>query len=412
MTQEPWTFPVAQRLEGVHSSPVRDILSIISRGDVISFAGGIPDADLFALEDLQAAYAHVLARQGRRALQYASTEGEPELREQAAARVSRNVPSTPEQVQVTSGSQEGLYLVGQALLDAGDVVLVERPTYLAAVQAFTLAGARIIGVPTDEHGVVPQELERLIQEHRPKFVYLIPTFQNPTGTTMPAPRRHQVAEILIRTGTVLVEDDPYGQLRFTGEPLAPITAHPGMARQSLLLNSLSKIVAPGIRVGWVRAEGPILRTIAIAKQAVGLQSAVVDQLAAAHYLATCDVDAHVRQVAAVYKERRDAMHAGLPHILPSAATITSPDGGMFLWARLGHGIDTAGLLPLAVEEGVAFVPGAPFYAHDPDHSTLRLSYVTDSPEVITEGLARLHRAIQSYLQEHRIAEEPTDHGIR
>lgn len=412
MTQEPWVFPVAQRLRGVQSSPVRDILAIISRGEVISFAGGIPDADLFALEDLQASFAHVLDHQGRRALQYASTEGEPELRAQAAARVSRNVPSTPEQIQVTSGSQEGLYLVGQALLDAGDVVLVEHPTYLAAVQAFTLAGARIIGVPTDEHGVVPQELERLIAEHRPKFVYLIPTFQNPTGTTMPAPRRHQVAEILLRTGTVLVEDDPYGQLRFTGEPLAPIAAHPGMARQSLLLNSLSKIVAPGIRVGWVRGEGPILRTIGIAKQAVGLQSAVVDQLAAAHYLATCDVDAHIRRVAAVYQQRRDAMHAGLLQILPPGASITSPDGGMFLWARLGHGIDTAGLLPRAVEEGVAFVPGAPFYAHDPDHSTLRLSYVTNTPEVITEGLTRLHRAIQSYLQEHRISEEPTDNDLR
>lgn len=406
MAQTPWMFPVAQRFQGVQSSPVRDILAIISRGDVISFAGGIPDAQLFALEDLQASFAHVLTQQGRRALQYASTEGEPELREQAAARVSREVPSTPEQIQVTSGSQEGLYLVGQALLDVGDVVLVEQPTYLAAVQAFTLAGARIIGVPTDDHGVVPQELGRLIQEHRPKFVYLIPTFQNPTGISMPAQRRQQVAEILLRTGTALVEDDPYGQLRFAGEPLAPIAAHPGMAEQTLLLNSMSKIVAPGLRVGWVRAEGPILRTIAIAKQAVGLQSAVVDQLAVARYLATCDVDEHIRRVSTVYKERRDAMHAGLPQILPAGATITSPDGGMFLWVRLGHGVDTARLLPLAVEEGVAFVPGAAFYAHDPDHSTLRLSYVTNSPEVITEGLARLHRAIRSHMREHRITEEP------
>lgn len=407
MAQTPWTFPVAQRFQGVKSSPVRDILEIISRGEVISFAGGIPDAQLFALEDIRAAFDHVLTHQGRRALQYASTEGEPVLREQAAAQVSAQVPTTAQQIQVTSGSQEGLYLVGQALLDAGDVVLVEQPTYLAAVQAFTLSGARVVGVPTDEHGVIPEELERLIGAHRPKFVYLIPTFQNPTGICMPAHRREQAAEVLLRTGTALVEDDPYGALRFTGAPVAPIAALDGMSGRTLLLNSVSKIMAPGLRVGWIRGEGPILRTIAIAKQAVGLQSPVTDQLAVARYLATCDIDAHVRRVSAVYKTRRDAMHTGLPAVLPAGAAITSPEGGMFLWARLGHGIDTEQLLPLAVAEGVAFVPGAAFYAHDPDRSTLRLSYVTNTPDVIAEGLTRLGRAIQTYVTTRPITPEPT-----
>lgn len=357
--------------------------------------GGIPDPELFAVEEIRAAFDHVLTHQASKALQYASTEGEPALREQAAARMSRQLPTTAEQIQITSGSQEGLYLIGQALLDSGDVVLVERPTYLAAVQAFALSGAQMIGIPTDEYGVLPDELEQLIERHQPKFVYLIPTFQNPTGRCMPASRR-QVAEVLLRIGTALVEDDPYGELRFSGEPVAPIGALPGMPAQTLLLNSMSKIMAPGLRVGWIRGEGPILRSIAIVKQAVGLQSPVTDQLAVARYLATNDIDQHIRRISAVYKTRRDAMHAELSGILPEGASTTIPDGGMFLWARLGNDINTGRLLPLAVEEGVAFVPGSAFYAHDPDQTTLRLSYVTNSPGVIAEGIQRLSRAIKTY----------------
>ncbi|WAH96989.1 aminotransferase-like domain-containing protein [Arthrobacter sp. MMS18-M83] len=398
-TPLPWRFPVADRLRGVQSSPVREILSILSRGDVISFAGGIPDPGLFAVEEIRAAFDHVLTHQASKALQYASTEGEPALREQAAARMSCQLPTTSEQIQITSGSQEGLYLIGQALLDSGDVVLVERPTYLAAVQAFALSGAQMIGIPTDEHGVLPDELEQLIERHQPKFVYLIPTFQNPTGGCMPAARRHQVAEVLLRTGTALVEDDPYGPLRYSGDPVGPIAALPGMPAQTLLLNSMSKIMAPGLRVGWIRGEGPILRSVAIVKQAVGLQSPVTDQLAVAHYLATNDIDQHIRRLNAVYKTRRDAMHAELTGILPEGASMTNPDGGMFLWVRLGNDIDTSNLLPLAVEEGVAFVPGSAFYAHDPDQTTLRLSYVTNPPKVIAEGIQRLSRAIKTYSTE-------------
>ncbi|MGO4807405.1 PLP-dependent aminotransferase family protein [Arthrobacter sp. 2MCAF15] len=395
-TTLPWTFPLADRLTGVRSSPVREILSILSRGDVISFAGGIPDPELFAVEEIRAAFDHVLTHHASKALQYASTEGEPALREQAAARMSRQLPTTAAQIQITSGSQEGLYLIGQALLDPGDVVLVERPTYLAAVQAFALSGARMIGIPADEDGVLPDELEQLIERHRPKFVYLIPTFQNPTGMCMPAGRRHQVAEVLLRTGTALVEDDPYGELRFSGDPVSPIAALPGMQAQTLVLNSMSKITAPGLRVGWIRGEGQILRSIAIVKQAVGLHSPVTDQLAVARYLATNDLDRHIGRLNAVYKSRRDAMHTELARILPEGATMTNPDGGMFLWVRLGNDIDTSHLLPAAVEEGVAFVPGSAFYAHDPDKTTLRLSYVTNSPDVIAEGIKRLSRAIRTH----------------
>ncbi|HEY3407438.1 MAG TPA: PLP-dependent aminotransferase family protein [Propionicimonas sp.] len=385
-------FQLASRFAGVTTSPVRDILAVVNRGDVISFAGGIPDAALFELDDFRAAFDHVLTHQGARALQYATTKGEPELLEQVAARLSRTLPTHPDQVQVTSGSQEGIFLVGQVLIDTGDVILVEQPTYLAAVQAFALAGARLVAVDTDDHGMLPDALAAAISEHHPKFVYLIPTFQNPTGRSMPAERRRAVADVLLATGVPLLEDDPYGELRFEGEPAPPLASLPGMSAQTVLLNSASKVMAPGVRVGWLRAEGDILRSLEVAKQAVGLQSAVTDQLAVARYLATCDLDAHIARVVAVYRERRDAMSAGLARILPEGASLTRPEGGMFLWARVGGPVDTALRLPTAVEEGVAYVPGWPFFAADPDRSTMRLSYVTNPVEVITEGLDRLGRA--------------------
>ena len=371
------------------SSPVRDILAVLGRGDIISFAGGIPDPTLFELADFRESFAYVLETKGPRALQYASTIGEPELREEAAKRMSRYLPTTPNQVQVTSGSQEGLYLVATTLVDPGDVVLVERPTYLTAVQAFTLVGARMVGVDSDEYGMVPDALAEAIETHDPKLVYLIPTFQNPTGRTMSAERRAAIAEVLVRTGVPLLEDDPYGELRFEGTPVPPIAAQPGMAERTVLLNSASKVMAPGVRVGWLRAEGQILRSLEIAKQGVGLQTAVTDQLAVAHYLATYDLDAHIRRVADVYRARRDAMLAGLDARLPKGATATRPEGGMFVWVRVGGDVDSAKVLPKAVDLGVAFVPGWPFYASDPDRTTMRLSFVTNSPETIDEGLGRL-----------------------
>lgn len=387
-------FRLADRFAGVTTSPVRDILAVLARGDVISFAGGIPDASLFEVADFRAAFDYVLSQQGARALQYAGTKGEPELLEALAGRLARQLPTSAEQVQVTSGSQEGIFLVGMALLDPGDVVLVEQPTYLAAVQAFTLAGARLVPVETDDHGVLPDSLAAAVATHRPKFVYLIPTFQNPTGRSMPSGRRAAVAEVLLRTGVPLLEDDPYGELRFEGEAPPPLASLPGMSAQTILLNSASKVMAPGVRIGWLRAEGDILRSLEIAKQAVGLQSAVTDQLAVARYLATCDVDAHIARVVEVYRERRDAMFGGLVAMLPAGATLTRPEGGMFLWARLGGGVDTAVRLDAAVAAGVAYVPGWPFFAQAPDHSTMRLSFVTNPPEVIAEGLSRLAGAFR------------------
>lgn len=389
-----FSFPISARYGAEPADPVGDLFSVLGRGDIISFAGGIPDGALFELDDIRASFEHVLTHHGRRALQYGATAGEPEMREAAAAQVSRHLPTRPEHIQVTAGSQEGIYLAAQAMLSPGDVVLVEEPTYLAAVQAFMLNGARMVGVPTDDHGVRTDALEDAIRRHAPKFLYLIPNFQNPSGRSMPLARREAVAEILLRTGVVLVEDDPYGALRFEGEPAPPMVSLAGMARQTILLNSMSKVMSPGLRVGWMRAEGPVLRVLGIAKSAVTLQSSALNQLAVAHYLTHYDLDDHVRRVAASYRGRRDAMYDGLVRILPSAAHVTRPQGGMFCWVTLGDTTDTAQLLTIAVEEGVAFVPGWSFYANHPDRSTMRLSYVTNSPEMIREGLGRLAVAME------------------
>jgi 2-aminoadipate transaminase len=388
-----FTFPVAARYAGMASSPLKDIFSLAARPDVVSFAGGIPDPSLFALSDIAECYDWVLSQQGTRALQYGVSEGEAELREQAARRLSRDLPTDASQIRITSGSQEGLFVAAEALLEPGDVVLVESPTYLAAVQAFAVHGARMVGVDTDDGGVLPDALDAAIREHHPRLVYLIPTFQNPTGRSMSPERRAQVAEVLLRHRIPLIEDDPYGELAFDGGRFAPIAAHPGMSERTLLMKSMSKLMSPGVRIGWIRAEGPILDTLAVAKAAISMQSSVVDQLTVARYLETKDLDAHVQRVIEVYRERRDAMARALAPVLPEQAHLTRPEGGMFLWAALGEGYDAQDMLADAVAEGVAYLPGWSFFAEDPDRSTMRLSYVTHSPEVIADGVAHLGEVI-------------------
>ena len=392
-TAAPFRFPVAARYAGMASSPLKSIFDLAAAPGVVSFAGGIPDPELFDLAPVTEAYDWVLTHQGRRALQYGVSEGETELREQAARRLSRTLPTDASQIRVTSGSQEGLFVIAQAMLEPGDVVLVESPTYLAAVQAFAVHGARMVGVATDEHGVVPEALEEAIREHHPRMVYLIPTFQNPTGRTMSIARRQAVADVLLRHDVPLIEDDPYGELSFSGDLVPPIASLPGMAGRTLLLNSMSKLMSPGVRIGWIRGEGPILETLAVAKAAISMQSSVVDQLTVARYLETADLDAHVRAVSAVYRERRDAMAEAIAPVLPEGAHVTRPDGGMFLWAALGEGWDAQEMLAASVEAGVAYLPGWSFFAEDPARSTMRLSFVTHSPAMIAEAIGRLGEVI-------------------
>ncbi|CCK28350.1 2-aminoadipate transaminase [Streptomyces davaonensis JCM 4913] len=386
--------PLAARARSVGGSPVRDILAVTARPEVINFAGGLPAPELFDVDGIAASYRAVLAEVPERALQYSTTEGEPSLRAALADRTSvRGLPTDADDVLVTTGSQQALSLLATALLEPGDVVLVESPCYLAALQAFAFTGARVVAVPGDGDGVDPAALEELVVRERPKLLYTVPTFQNPTGRTMPADRRAAVASVAARHGLWLVEDDPYGELRFEGERVPWIAAHPGAEDRTVLLGSFSKVMAPGLRLGWLRAPAALRRACAVAKQAADLHTPTVNQLAAARYLADRDLDAHVARVARVYGERRDAMLAGLADALPPGSTWNRPEGGMFLWARLPESYDTAALLAQVVRQDVAYVPGAPFYAGDPDRSTLRLCFVTETPERIGEGLRRLGRGL-------------------
>ncbi|XVV01834.1 PLP-dependent aminotransferase family protein [Actinosynnema sp. CA-248983] len=372
----------------VASSPVRDLLALINRPEVISFAGGLPAPELFDVDALRAAFDRAVSR---RTLQYAPTEGDADLRGHVAARLTaRALPTDAAGLLVTTGSQQALTLLVTALLEPGAVVAVEEPTYLAALQVFQLAGARVVPVAGDEHGMDPAALAEVVERERPELLYLVPTFANPTGRTLTAARRREIAALADRHGLWVVEDDPYGELRYRGEPEPALAA---FSERVLYLGSFSKIGAPGLRLGWLRAPADLLRTLVIVKQAADLHTSTIDQAAAAVYLADNDLDAHIRGLCTAYRERRDAMLAALPSALPAGSRWSDPDGGMFVWVTLPGGVDTAEVLPKALAQDVAFVPGAPFYATSPDRSALRLSFTTNTVPEIAEGVRRLGIAL-------------------
>jgi 2-aminoadipate transaminase len=387
----------AARLRGVASSPVREILALTQRPGVISFAGGLPAPELFDAAGLREAFSVALA-DGTcgRSLQYSTTEGDPALRAAIAARLTaRGLATAPDDVLVTSGSQQALTLVAAVLLEPGDAVLVEEPSYLAALQCFQLAGARVVPVPCDDDGLDPDAIAALVRRERPKLLYTIPTFHNPTGRTLPPARRAALAQVAARVGLWIVEDDPYGELRYRGEAIAPVASLPGAEDRTIALSTLSKVLVPGLRIGWLRAPAALRRALVVAKQAADLHTSTIDQAAAAHWLATCDLDAHVAGLRAAYGARRDVLVDGLPGTLPAGSRWTRPDGGMFVWVRLPDGWDADALLQAALEREVAFVPGWPFYAGPPDRATLRLSFTTHTTTEVAEGLGRLRAAVDS-----------------
>ncbi|WP_457033031.1 aminotransferase-like domain-containing protein [Kitasatospora sp. P5_F3] len=385
--------PIAARAATVGPSAVREILALTARPEVISFAGGLPAPELFDVAGLRAAYDRAFTEVPDRALQYSTTEGDPELRTAIAERLTgRGLATAPDELLVTTGSQQGLTLLTAALLEPGDVVLVEDPGYLAALQCFAFAGARVVPVPTDDGGLIPEALAELVARERPKALYLVPTFQNPTGRTLDTARRRAVAELAERHGFWIIEDDPYGELRYDGAAEPWIAGLPAAADRTLLLGSFSKILAPGLRLGFLRAPADLRRACVIVKQSADLHTSTIDQAAAARYLRDADLDAHIGRIRAAYRERRDALLAGLPKALPAGSSWNHPAGGMFLWVALPDGHDATALLATAVRHDVAYVPGAPFYATTPDPRTLRMSFTTHNPEEIGEGLRRLANA--------------------
>ena len=393
----------ADRLNNVETSAIRELFKLLGKPGIISFAGGFPDSAMFDVAGIKEAVNKALLEEPGATLQYGATEGYNPLREQLAAFMAGKgcQDVTPEGLIVTTGSQQALDLIGKTLINPGDTVIVEAPTFLATIQCFRLYGAKVIGAPIDEHGVKVDVLEKLIKEHKPKFVYLIPTFGNPSGATLSLERRKKVLDLAVKYKTPVVEDDPYGDLYFGAPPppsILSLSKDVAGSRDWLVhCGSLSKVLSPGLRVGWMIAPPELLAKATMCKQFSDAHTSTFAQATAAQYLKAGRMPATLANVRKVYAERARTMGEALKRELGDAIEFTQPGGGLFFWARLtganGKLKDAGEFARRAIEKGVAFVPGAPFYAHDPDPATLRLSFATADVAKIEEGIGRLGQAL-------------------
>ena len=393
----------ADRLNNVETSAIRELFKLLGKPGIISFAGGFPDSALFDVEGIRAASNAALDQEPGAALQYGATEGYQPLREQLsqfmASKGARDVVA--DNLIVTTGSQQALDLLGKTLISPGDKVIVEGPTFLATIQCFRLYGAELISAPIDGHGVKTDELEKLIAEHKPRFVYLIPTFGNPSGATLSLERRKQVLEMAVRHQTLVVEDDPYGDLYFGEAPppslLALSAQVPGSRELLAHCGSLSKVLSPGLRVGWMIAPPELLAKATMCKQFSDAHTSTFAQATAAQYLQAGRMPATLAKVRAVYAERAQVMGDALRQELGDAIAFVQPQGGLFVWARLtgagGKVQDGNVFAKRAIDQGVAFVPGTPFFCAQPDNATLRLSFATVGVDKIREGVQRLGQAL-------------------
>lgn len=389
---------LARRTEAMNPSVIREILKVTERPGIISFAGGLPSSQTFDIDAFDRACHQVLKGQGtafaQASLQYAASEGYGPLREMVAKQLPWDVD--PAHVLITTGSQQGLDLVAKVLVDEGSTVAVETPTYLGALQAFTPMEPRFVGIASDDQGIDPVDLEAKGRDAR--FLYLLPNFQNPTGRTLSEARRQAVAEVAQRIGLPIVEDNPYGELWFDQPPPASLSSRlPG---QCIYLGSFSKVLAPGLRMGFMVAPPAVFPKLLQAKQASDLHSPGFNQRVIAEVMQGDFLDHHIPKIRALYKKQRDAMLAALQAQMPEGVRWNTPEGGMFLWVSLpqvnGKAMRAVDLLPVAVAHGVAFVPGAPFYSGAADDSTLRLSFVTASEAEIQKGVGLLAAAIAEH----------------
>ena len=393
----------ADRLNNVETSAIRELFKLLGKPGIISFAGGFPDSAMFDVEGIRAASNAALAEEPGAALQYGATEGYNPLREQLAAFMTSKGAKevAADNLIVTTGSQQALDLLGKTLISPGDKVIVEGPTFLATIQCFRLYGAELISAPIDGNGVKTDELEKLIAEHQPKFVYLIPTFGNPSGAMLSLERRKAVLEMAVKHNTLIVEDDPYGDLYFGDAPppsLLNLSASvPGSRELLVHCGSLSKVLSPGLRVGWMIGPAELLAKATMCKQFSDAHTSTFAQATAAQYLKAGRMPGTLANVRKVYAERAQAMGDALRNDLGDAIEFVQPQGGLFVWARLtgagGKVQDGNVLAKRAIEKGVAFVPGTPFFCANPDHATFRLSFATADADKIREGVARLAQAL-------------------
>ena len=384
------TFQMARRAERMNPSVIREILKITEQPGVISLAGGLPSPDSFPIEAMREASQRVLREQPREALQYAASEGFGPLREWVAAELAtQGLVADAGQVLITTGSQQGLDLVGKVLIDAGSKVAVESPTYLGALQAFAPYEPDVVSVPCDAEGPLPDELQ---QARGARFLYMLPNFQNPSGRCIGAARRAALVDAARAQGLPIVEDNPYGDLWFDAAPPAPLASL--WAEGTIYLGSFSKVLAPGLRLGYLVAPKPVFPKLLQAKQAADLHTPGFNQRVVYEVIRDGFLRDHVPTIRARYKAQRDAMRVALERHMPPGCRWNAPSGGMFFWVELPEGVDAVALLPKAVRRGVAFVPGAAFFASNPRMNTLRLSFVTVAPAQIGQGIEMLAQALK------------------
>lgn len=404
--QTPWAYRYAHRIQRMGSSVIRELLKLTEQPDVISFAGGLPAPEVFPLEQFREACNYVLDHFGPQSLQYSTTEGYRPLREMIARHTSRfSAEVSADNILITSGSQQALDFVGRLFVNRGDYIVVESPTYLGALQAWNAYGAQYIPVRADEYGMIVDELEAALRIG-PKFIYILPNFQNPSGSTLCLERRKQLVEIADKYGVPIIEDDPYGQLRYEGEHIPSIVALDSEYRgpngghysgNVIYLSTFSKLLAPGLRLGWVVAPTEVIQKLVMTKQAADLHTPSFNQYVAFEVAKGGFLDEHVKTIRATYKERRDVMMEMMEEMFPAGVTWRKPQGGMFLWSILPEGMDAAEVLKRAVEKKVAFVPGEAFHPTGGGKNTLRLNFSYSSPETIREGITRLGLALKELI---------------
>lgn len=390
----------AQRIGTLKASDIRELLKIAENPDIISFAGGLPAPELFPVKAIQEICASVLRQDGQHALQYAATEGHRPLRAWIARRMNATLGThfDEDNILITNGSQQAIDLTGKVFLDEGDAVLCESPTYLAAITALRAYGCRFVEVPTDDGGMDMDALEALLERtERVKAIYVIPNFQNPTGRTMTLERRKRLAELAAQHNVVILEDNPYGELRFEGDFLPSVQSFDAHGRV-LGSGTFSKILCPGFRIGWIAGDKEIIHKYVMVKQGVDLQSNTFAQAVIATFLDRYDIDAHIQSLLAVYKKRRDALLAAMERLFPSEVRFTRPEGGLFAWVTVPEKVNTRALLEDCLEKRVAFVPGGSFFPNGGNENTLRLNFSTMDEERIGQGMAVIAATLREHLK--------------
>jgi len=384
-----WDERFAERAKLMAGSIIRDLLKLALQPDMISFAGGMPASELFLIREFEEACQYVLTHDGVRALQYGTTEGYPPLKQYLVEKMQKyGVPAEQENILIITGSQQALDLIGKIFINPGDVILTEGPTFLGALQSFRAYQPRFVTVPLDEDGIRTDKLEEVLERHPVKFMYVLPNFHNPAGVTMTLERRLKLVELAAKYGVFIVEDDPYGELRYEGEDITPLVA---LHKENVLyMSTFSKTLSPGIRLGWIVAPSKIIAKLVQAKQGSDLHTSTFIQMVANDICQRGILRSHVKPIRKVYGERRDAMLAAMEKHFPPDVTWTRPQGGLFLWARAPESIRTLQLLNAALERKVAFVPGVNFYpGADGGHNAMRLNFSNAKPDMIVEGIQRL-----------------------